>query len=63
MGEKYISHPGPRTYEVGDNARISQEDIRKALSRIPPDTRKPFQRMMGDPMPGRSAYDQMRRGV
>lgn len=38
----------------------SREDIAKALATIPPDDRSLTARIMGDPLPGRSALDRMR---
>lgn len=43
------------------DGRVSAARANMLHRSIPADTRKPFQRMMGDPMPGRSAYDQMVR--
>jgi hypothetical protein len=37
--------------------RIPREEAARRISSVPPDTRSAFQRLMGDPLPGRSALD------
>lgn len=38
-------------------SRLTAAEARKVIARIPPDTRTPMQKMLGDPLPGRSALD------
>ena len=44
-----------------DRSRVKPEDAIRVLSSIPKDTRRFFSRLMGDPLPGRSALD--RKGI
>lgn len=49
----------PEMRRAGDR-RVSEDDAKVALASIPADTRDLTARMLGDPLPGRSALD--RRG-
>lgn len=42
---------------VYDGARLKPEEAEQALASVPPDTRPFFARLMGDPLPGRSALE------
>lgn len=47
---------GPRSF-IKVHPRMSKEDERRIVLRVPPDTRTRHARLMGDPLPGRSALD------
>ena len=51
--------PASKVY-VASSQRMSEAEILLRLDSVPRDTRSPFARMAGDPLPGRSALDQKR---
>jgi hypothetical protein len=73
LDEKYAEHRRRRTNKLrsidGPPLRSilplerhpDQEDVAARLAEIPPDTRSLTQRLCGDPLPGRSAFDRLYR--
>lgn len=54
---------GPRVrafIRAGGERHVTQAEAETALARVPTDTRSMSARVMGDPLPGRSALDKMR---
>lgn len=50
-------HSSNPAYRMQSERRISAAEAERAVARIQPDTRTRAARIMGDPMPGRSALD------
>lgn len=53
-GDEVRKGPPSRNYHFVDN-HVAPDDAERALRSVPADTRTPTARMMGDPLPGRSA--------
>lgn len=53
-------HAGPKSMVRAEPLRPTKIEVRRALAAIPTDTRSFTARVMGDPLPGRSALERMK---